>query len=337
MDSLLTGMRARRLLGRADAGGGVFAARAGSARVAGDVVRGEEPGDRRALARHGVAGGLRPAALGAGQPAVRSLVRRTGDDLPPRRRRGAARPLPPELGRVGARGEPRAGRPLFRRLPHPAGPGLEPEAGRRRRRAARLGRPALGALRRQAPAARPDGLRRHAHRLRHGARALGRRDRVRRRRLRLAAAPRRRHQGDRRQPGAAAREADARRGRSDDVGADRHPARTAERRALRLRLRRQRHAGDRRLDRSGRRGAAPRRGGRVPRVRRRRRGATARGRARLPHPGAHRFGGRAPARVGARRPRPHAPGGLRPRPRGARDPGLDVALGRDRARPRGHG
>jgi iron(III) transport system substrate-binding protein len=47
------------------------------------------------------------------------------DDLRPRRRRRTARPLPALVGRRRAGGEPGAGRPLLRHLPHHPGAGLE--------------------------------------------------------------------------------------------------------------------------------------------------------------------------------------------------------------------
>ena len=61
----------------------------------------ERPGHRRALARHGLAGDPRPAAVRAGEPAGRRLVRRADDHLRSRRPGLAARAVPSGLGRPG--------------------------------------------------------------------------------------------------------------------------------------------------------------------------------------------------------------------------------------------
>src|SRR5256712_7297165 len=87
-----------------------------SAHVARAPFRAAAPGRGRALARHGVAGGVRPRALGAGESTGGRLVRGSRDDLRARGGRLAARAVPPLLGGGDRSPRPRAGRSLLRRL-----------------------------------------------------------------------------------------------------------------------------------------------------------------------------------------------------------------------------
>ena len=121
----------------------------------------------------------------------------------------------------------------------------------RGRGAARLGRPARAALRGQDPDPRSAGLRRHAHRLRHDPRALGRPRPARPTRgfdwLRRLDAQTKEYVAN---PALLFEKLDARRGRGHDLGADRHPARSAQRGVpLGYRFPALGHAGDRRRDR----------------------------------------------------------------------------------------
>src|SRR6266545_8268945 len=73
---------ARRLRGRREnATGGLQPPRPRSVDAARAPLRAAPPRRRRALARHGLPGGVRPAALGAREPAGGRLVRRSCDDL----------------------------------------------------------------------------------------------------------------------------------------------------------------------------------------------------------------------------------------------------------------
>src|SRR3989442_9202647 len=83
---------------RPHAPGDLLSPRPGSAHVARAPFRAAAPGRGRALARHGVAGGVRPRALGAGESAGGRLVRGSRDDLRARGGRLAARAVPPPPG-----------------------------------------------------------------------------------------------------------------------------------------------------------------------------------------------------------------------------------------------
>src|SRR5207247_1327140 len=72
--------------------------RSGSAHPARASLRAAASRGRCALARHGLAGGVRPAALGARQPPGRRVVRRSCGDLRPRGARFAARAVSAQLG-----------------------------------------------------------------------------------------------------------------------------------------------------------------------------------------------------------------------------------------------
>src|SRR6185295_15240913 len=87
----------------------------------GEELRGEAPDDRRALARHGLAGRLRPRPLGGREPAGRRLVRRAAGDLRAGRGRQAARAVPAAVGGRRAGRLAQRAEPLLRRLPHRAG------------------------------------------------------------------------------------------------------------------------------------------------------------------------------------------------------------------------
>src|SRR6266550_2304761 len=84
--------------------------RSRSPHPAGASLRAAPPRRGRALARHGLAGGVRPAALRARQPAGRRVVRRPRHDLRAGRARLVARAVPAELGRDHRAARPRVGR-----------------------------------------------------------------------------------------------------------------------------------------------------------------------------------------------------------------------------------
>ena len=121
------------------------------------------PGHRRALARHGLAGDPRPAAVRARQPAGRRLVRRPDHDLRPRGAptRCSRRTVRPGPAHVGPRGH-RPERPVLSRVPHAGGHRLQQPRSCARIRRPRLGRRARAALVRQGAHPRSDGQRHHA-------------------------------------------------------------------------------------------------------------------------------------------------------------------------------
>ena len=157
----------------------LLAAWAGPARAGREDLRGEASGRGRAVARHGIAGGLRPYPLREGEPAGGRVVRRAQHRLRPRRARRPPGAVPAVLGGGDPAGEPAGAGPLLRRLQDSRRPRLQLGRRRRGRRAARLGRPARSPLEGEDPDPLPDRLRHDAGDLRDDPRAVARARRAR--------------------------------------------------------------------------------------------------------------------------------------------------------------